>query len=315
MVERMDMMVPEAGRREAAREGGSVLLGAWTSTSGARVAQEVLGLLEEARGLRRPTRATDASRPSSLQAAAEAELRRVHADELAQLCQLLAWSELMRLAGCAGAQNGLERGSTRTPTEERLEQLASPARLVVGAGGRVDPVAVALGKARADVAELCALEHALRPGPTPRIHAVGAAQLAGDWSTSDAELEALLARCVDPRHAVACCHLLEAAARRRGDWSRGARWNWRAATLLPQRIEGWLLALRGACRAGDELMARQAARTLEEHGVEAVRAALRGGWRRRDGDLAGAEAATANRTRARIDERHGDWSKEAWIHG
>jgi len=84
MVERMDMMVPEAGRREAAREGGSVLLGAWTSTSGARVAQEVLGLLEEARGLRRPSRATDASRPSSLQAAAEAELRRVHADELAQ---------------------------------------------------------------------------------------------------------------------------------------------------------------------------------------------------------------------------------------
>jgi hypothetical protein len=62
-------------------------------------------------------------------------------------------------------------------------------------------------------------------------------------------------------------------------------------------------------------MARQAARTLDEFGADAVRSALRGGWRRRDGDLARDEAAIAGRIRARIDERHGDWSKEAWIHG
>ena len=313
MVERMDMVVDGPNHPSALLGAESRPLFAWMRSAGRRTSDEVLGLIEEARGLRRATSHAEAPRGSGLQSAAEAGLRRVHADELAQLCQHLAWTELMRLSGRAGGRNGLERGSTEPPSTTRLEHLATTARRADPA--RIDLLAVALGRSRAGVAELCALEHSLRPGAAPRIHALGAAQLLGDWSASDGELEALHARTIDPRHAVACCHLLEAAARRRGDWRRGARWNWRAATLLPGRIEGWLLALRAACRAGDELMARQAARTLDEFGADAVRSALRGGWRRRDGDLARDEAAIAGRIRARIDERHGDWSKEAWIHG
>jgi hypothetical protein len=315
MVEQVDVVQSPSSRSASGRCAPSTILAAWAQGAGAAACDEVLGLLEEARGLRRGPSGAFERRARSTQEAAEAELRRVHADELARLCQLLAWNELMRRSGCAGSRNGLERASTEHPDARRLDLLAPAARELAGGGARLDPVAVARGEAQADIADLCALEHSLRPGPVPRIHAVGAAQLAGDWSNGDAEIEALLARTRDARHAVACCHLLEASARRRGEWSRGARWNWRAATLLPTRIEGWLLALRAACRAGDELMARQAARTLDEFGVEAVRAALRGGWRRRDADLGRGEAARASRLRARIDERHGDWSREAWIHG
>ncbi|MEY2745431.1 MAG: hypothetical protein RL112_473 [Planctomycetota bacterium] len=315
MVERMELVDQESIRRGDPRSGSSSLLDAWRRGVGERASDEVLSLLEEVGGLRWARGGAGAARSNNLQAAAEAELRRVHADELVQLCQLLAWTELMRLSGAAGATNGLERGSTEPPSISRLDQLAPTARRLAVDEGRIDLVSVARGATRACVADLCALEQSLRPGPVPIIHSIGAAQLLGDWSANDAELEALLARTVDPRHSAACCHLLEAAARRRGDWLRGARWNWRAATFLPGRVEGWLLALRGACRAGDELMARQAARTLDEFGVGVVRHALRGGWRRRDGDLGRGEAATAPRVRAMIDERHGDWSREAWIHG